>query len=197
VITLVLGGARSGKSKVAESIVLRAGGRGPVTYVATAVEDRDDPEFAARIAEHRARRPPAWRTVELERGGNLAGLLGSSPGTAIVDSVGTWVAGHEDFAVDLDALIDALRARQATTVLVSDEVGWGVHPATETGRAFRDALGTVNLRLAEIAGDALLVVAGRVLRLPGTLSPVSSPDLASYPPTRAEFDGGTAVVGEP
>ncbi len=173
-ITLVLGGARSGKSEVAEAIVLRASGAGsdsrPVTYIATAAVavagEGSDADFAARIAAHRARRPSEWRTVEVDLGGDLASALTTCAGPVIVDSIGTWVAGHRDFAVDLQPLVAALGERKATTVLVSDEVGWGVHPETETGRLFRDALGAVNLRLAEVAGEALLVVAGRVLELP-------------------------------
>jgi adenosylcobinamide kinase/adenosylcobinamide-phosphate guanylyltransferase len=165
VITLVLGGARSGKSQLAEALLLRSVGRSAVTYIATAAAG-GDAEFAARIAEHRARRDAHWQTVELGRGGDLATALRECPGPALVDSIGTWVAGHPDFAVDLDTLVSCLQDRSTTTVLVSDEVGWGVHPETGAGRAFRDALGTVNLRLAEVADEAVLVVAGRVLELP-------------------------------
>jgi adenosylcobinamide kinase/adenosylcobinamide-phosphate guanylyltransferase len=68
--------------------------------------------------------------------------------------------------VKLEPLLATLGKRKRATVLVSDEVGWGVHPATEAGRAFRDALGAVNLTLAEVADEALLVVAGRVIELP-------------------------------
>jgi len=171
VITLVLGGARSGKSAVAEGIVLDSKCSEPVTYVATATVDADDIGFAARVAEHRARRPPDWRTVELGRGGDLPGVLGSCVGPVIVDSVGTWVAGHQDFTVDMEPLIASLLARRAATVLVSDEVGLAVHPETEMGRSFRDSLGSVNVRLAQTAGDVLLVVAGRVLELPRDLPP--------------------------
>lgn len=195
-ITLVLGGARSGKSKVAEAVVERVVGdgapTGPVTYIATGLakipaesgasfgdepdgagdepdgagESRGDADFAARIAAHRARRPPDWLTVEVALAGDLASAIAACPGPAIVDSIGTWVAGHRFFVVELGPLIATLGERKQATVLVSDEVGWGVHPATEAGRAFRDALGTVNLTLAEVADEALLVVAGRVIELP-------------------------------
>jgi adenosylcobinamide kinase/adenosylcobinamide-phosphate guanylyltransferase len=176
VITLVLGGARSGKSEVAEGIVSRSFEPGvplvPVTYIATAADlGGDDPDFVTRIAAHRDRRPPDWRTVEVGLGGDLAGVLVTCPGPALVDSIGTWVAGHRDFAVELEPLIAALGARPAPTVLVSDEVGWGVHPETEAGRAFRDALGRVNFRLAEVAEQVVLVIAGRVLELPRALPP--------------------------
>ena len=87
----------------------------------------------------------------------------------LVDSLGTWVAAHPDLAPDVAALVAALRARAArapgATVLVSEEVGLGVHPPTEVGRCFADALGTLNRAVAEIADRVLLVVAGRVLPL--------------------------------
>jgi len=137
-----------------------------VTYVATAAASDDDPDFARRIAVHRARRPPEWQTVELGLADDLAGELAGIEGPVIVDSIGTWVAGHPDFAVDLERLTSSLIARRAPTVLVSEEVGWGVHPSSKTGRAFRDAVGTVNKRLADVSGNVLLVVAGRVLELP-------------------------------
>ena len=160
-ITLVLGGARSGKSAVAEG--LAASMAAPVTYVATALVDPADDDFAARVAAHRDRRPATWRTVEC--GPDLAGALRDLDGSVIVDALGTWVSGHEDFAVDVAALVAALVGRRGDTVMVSEEVGMGVHPASELGRRFRDALGAVNVAVAAVADDALLVVAGRVLPL--------------------------------
>jgi adenosylcobinamide kinase/adenosylcobinamide-phosphate guanylyltransferase len=163
VITLVLGGARSGKSEVAER--LAADGGGPVTYLATgAAPDRAaDPDWADRVEAHRARRPPTWRTIEA--GADLPGVLASAIGTVLVDSLGTWVAGAERFDVDAAALCNVLAGRADRTVLVSDEVGLGVHPETAIGVAFRDALGDLNRAVAAVADDVLLVVAGRVLVL--------------------------------
>lgn len=164
-ITLVLGGARSGKSAVAER--LTAALPGPVTYVATAAADEADDDMAARIEEHRRRRPAAWATVEAA-GGDLIGVLARAAGTVLVDSLGPWVARLDGFAADEDALCRVLRAREGASVVVSDEVGLGVHPSTAAGREFRDALGSLNQALAGVADDVLLVVAGRVLR-PGDL----------------------------
>jgi len=173
VITLVLGGARSGKSELAEALAARAAAdSGPqpeasVTYVATAVADAQDAEFEARLTAHRARRPSGWRTVELGLGGDLAGALGDAP-VVLVDSLGTWLAGFPGFAAPLGELVRALERRRAAgrqTVLVSDEVGLGVHPETSVGREFRDALGDVNRRVAGIATRVLFVVAGRALEL--------------------------------
>lgn len=159
-IVLFVGGARSGKSSLAERYAAASGA--PVTYVATAVVD-DDADFAARVAAHRARRPATWATVEA--GAALAECLLEVDGTAVVDSLGTWVARNPDFRVDIAALTHALVHRTGDTIVVSEEVGLGVHPSTAIGRLFRDALGTVNQAVAAIADEALLVVAGRVLPL--------------------------------
>jgi adenosyl cobinamide kinase/adenosyl cobinamide phosphate guanylyltransferase len=163
-IALVLGGARSGKSEVAEVLAGRAGGAGgPVTYVATLVQGGDE-DLAARIGTHRARRPAHWATVEVADT-SLPDALARIAGTVLVDSLGPWVAGAPGMAVDASALCSALRDRDGDSVVVSEEVGWGVHPATEVGRAFRDALGTLNQSVADVADEVLLVVAGRCLRL--------------------------------
>ncbi len=160
---LVLGGVRSGKSAVAEALVADAGGT--VTYLATGwrPDPAADATWAERVAAHRSRRPPGWRTVEVR--GDLPAVLASTDGPVLVDSLGTWVAGTPRFAVDGAALCAALAARAGTTIVVSDEVGLGVHPETADGLAFRDALGDLNRAVAAVAGEVLLVVAGRVLAL--------------------------------
>lgn len=158
-VTLVLGGARSGKSELAERLVGEHGD--DVVYVATGVATDDD--MSARIASHKLRRPPSWETVET---GDLVTALAALPARPVlVDSLGAWVAHADGFAVDAEALVAALRARLAPTVVVSEEVGMGVHPETEVGRAWRDALGDVNRAVAAVAERVLLVVAGRVLTL--------------------------------
>jgi len=162
VITLVLGGARSGKSAVAEAVAARAGE--PVVYVATGAAAPDDTDMAARIGRHRDRRPSTWTTVEA--GAALADALAAHPtGTVLVDALGTWVAAHPDLDPDVAALVTALRDRRGDTVLVSEEVGLGVHPSTEVGRRFRDVLGEINTTVAAAADDVLFVIAGRVLPL--------------------------------
>jgi len=162
-ITLVLGGARSGKSELAERMA--AALPPPVTYLATAALDAEHPDagFAARVEAHRRRRPPEWSTVEA--GAGLVAALGGVQGSAVVDALGAWVAATPNFEVDAAGLCEVLLARTASTVVVSDEVGLGVHPSTEVGGRFRDVLGLVNRAVADIAGEVLLVVAGRVLPL--------------------------------
>ncbi len=176
-ISLVLGGARSGKSEVGERLAARlsvaakeapSAGVPPVTYVATAVAGIGDAEFDERIAQHRARRPPHWVTIEPAPGEALSSCL-AAEGVVLVDSLGTWVAAQADFAVDTEELVESLQRRRAAgqpTVLVSEEVGLGVHPETRAGLAFRDALGALYRVVADVADDVLLVVAGRVLSLP-------------------------------
>ncbi|MBW3574523.1 MAG: bifunctional adenosylcobinamide kinase/adenosylcobinamide-phosphate guanylyltransferase [Actinobacteria bacterium] len=162
-IVLVLGGARSGKSAVAEALAARL--PPPVTYLATLVADPDDDDLAARIHAHRIRRPPAWATVETGDALSLVDALRTTSGSVVVDSLGPWLAAAEHLEVDPVELCDALRRRGADSVVVSEEVGMGVHPSSELGRRFRDRLGEVNQAVAAVADDVLLVVAGRTLRL--------------------------------
>ncbi len=163
-IALVLGGARSGKSEAAERLAARLGGA--VTFMATgtAVDAvGTDEDMAERIAAHRLRRPPAWSTLEVED--DLVGPLGAVDGPVLVDALGTWLARRDHFEVDAGELCRVLSSRRGDTVVVSEEVGLGVHPTSDTGRRFRDALGCLNQQVAAVADDVLLVVAGRVLPL--------------------------------
>jgi nicotinate-nucleotide--dimethylbenzimidazole phosphoribosyltransferase len=159
-ITLVLGGTRSGKSALAEKLAAETGAE--VTYVATGWAS--DSAMHDRIAAHQARRPEHWSTREVAAP-DLADTLGQLNGTVLVDALGTWVAGHPDFDLDVGPLVDALVARIGDTIVVSDEVGLGVHPSTDVGQRFRDVLGSVNHAVADVCDQVLLVIAGRVLPL--------------------------------
>lgn len=166
-LVLVLGGTRSGKSRIAEDLARDLGERhGRLTYVATAALDPADADHAARIAAHRDRRPASWTTVECPDPARLGGVLAGTDGPVLLDSLGTWVAGHPDLVVDGPALAEALRARTDPTVVVSEEVGWSLHAPTAVGRRFVDAVGALNQDVAAVADRVLLVVAGRVLELP-------------------------------
>lgn len=172
---LVTGGVRSGKSAHAEALLAA---QSAVTYIAPGPVPTadDDPDWIARIARHRSRRPENWRTVETT---DLAAGL-AEPGAVLVDCLGTWLTGlidaaglweaptgevEEHVAEHLAAAVDAMAGRDAATVLVTNEVGLGVVPDHRSGRLFRDLLGTVNQRLAAACDEVHLVVAGRVLRL--------------------------------
>jgi adenosylcobinamide kinase / adenosylcobinamide-phosphate guanylyltransferase len=158
---LILGGARSGKSVEAER---RLAAEPHVTYVATGpVPDPDqDPDWTARVERHVARRPPGWRTVETV---DLPALLRTPPGPLLIDCLTLWLAKHPNDPTAADALVTAWRDTSAYAVLVSNEVGSGVHPSTPVGRSFRDALGTLNARLATVSDEVWLVTAGIPRRL--------------------------------
>lgn len=159
-LILLLGGARSGKSALAERLADDLGL--PVTYLATAVAGDDD-DMSARVAAHRARRSPSWHTIEAST--DLAEVVATVQGTALVDSLGTWLVAHHDFKADDAVLVAALVSRRGDTIVVSDEVGMGVHPETALGRLFRDRLGELNQAVAAVADRVILVVAGRGIDL--------------------------------
>jgi len=166
--TFILGGARSGKSLYAERLVTAR--PQPRVYIATA-EARDD-EMAARIAEHKARREAGWQTIEAPH--EVPEALNAAPrGAAVlVDCLTLWLSNvmHAKFNIEKITLRleEALHARVGTTVLVSNEVGLGLVPETELGRAFRDAQGRLNQRVASHAGRVVFMVAGQPLIVKGS-----------------------------
>ena len=208
-LTLVTGGARSGKSRHAEA--LAAAGRGPVLYLATAEVYPDDDEMQARIREHQQRRPAAWGTLEASRevGRALAALpttpgpalpampgpalpampgamLREMPGTVLLDDLGllvtNWLlalSGDADPTRETARQLDAALTRELAEldaaqaagswdlIVVTNEVGLGIVPATPLGRVFRDAIGRANQVLAARADAVYLLVAG----LPLTIKP--------------------------
>lgn len=171
--TLVLGGARSGKSAEAERRLAAFPG---VVYVATGGRQGDDPEWAARVAAHRKRRPAGWSTVETR---DLEPLLAAEGPPLLIDCLTLWLTGTMDAVGAWDdsrwnhggakalgqrtaALIAALRATRRTVVAVSNEAGSGIVPATAAGRRFRDELGQLNAAVAAECEQVLLVTAGTV-----------------------------------
>ena len=158
-LTLVLGGARSGKSRHAEALV--TGHAPPWIYIATA--QAFDAEMRARIGEHRARRVSGWRTVEAPL--DLAGALdqaGDLP--VLVDCLTLWLTNlmllEQDLPACMAAFERALARRTAPTVVVSNEVGLGIVPDNALARAFRDHAGLLNQRIAARADRVLFMVAG-------------------------------------
>jgi adenosylcobinamide kinase/adenosylcobinamide-phosphate guanylyltransferase len=152
-LVVLVGGARSGKSRLA---IERAHAEGaPVTFIATG--EPLDAEMAARIARHRAERPERWTTIEEPV--DLHGALASVPAgdTAVVDCLSLWLANGGDGAVPT--------ARDGLTVAVTNEVGLGIVPDNALARGYRDDLGRVNAAWVEAADEAYFVVAGRMLRL--------------------------------
>jgi adenosylcobinamide kinase/adenosylcobinamide-phosphate guanylyltransferase len=167
-LTLVLGGARSGKSRYAEGLITAL--PPPWTYIATA--EAGDDEMAARIAGHRARRGTQWHTVEASRALVQAlSACGAEP--VLVDCLTLWLSNLMLAEADIDAetvqLEQVLAAANGPRVLVANEVGSGIVPSTALGRRFRDQQGLLNQRIAACAERVILTVAGLPLALKGTL----------------------------
>jgi len=167
-LTLILGGARSGKSRYAESLIAEL--PPPWTYVATA--EAGDAEMAERIAAHRARRGTQWQTIEAPR--DLAAALKSCHTTPVlVDCLTLWLSNlllaEADIEADITGLEQALMAATTPLALVANEVGYGIVPNSALGRRFRDLQGLLNQRIAARADRVVLVVAGLPLAVKGTL----------------------------
>lgn len=164
-ITLVLGGARSGKSRHAEGLV--TAGPGPWTYVATG--QAFDPEMETRIAAHRSRRGEGWDTVEAPLD-LVQPIKTAECGRAmLVDCLTLWLSNHllagNDLGAEGAGLEAALEARRGPVCLVANEVGLGIVPDNALARQFRDAAGCLNQRIAAQADRVILVVAGLPLVL--------------------------------
>jgi adenosylcobinamide kinase/adenosylcobinamide-phosphate guanylyltransferase len=164
-LTLVIGGARSGKSRYAEGLI--AALPPPWLYVATA--EAGDDEMAERIAAHRARRGAPWQTIEAPH--DLAAALDAATGTALVDCMTLWLSNRMLAGANLEAefarLDEVLSRRNDATVLVTNEVGSGIVPDNALARKFRDEQGRLNQRLAAHAARVVLMVAGLPLTVKG------------------------------
>ncbi|MER5638584.1 bifunctional adenosylcobinamide kinase/adenosylcobinamide-phosphate guanylyltransferase [Kitasatospora sp. NPDC002227] len=174
--TLILGGARSGKSTRAEQLLAA---HEDVLYVATSGTRDGDQDWAHRVDLHRRRRPASWRTAEtcdleavLADGADPAPVLIDCLAlwlTAVMDECGAWAqdgwhgGAEEAVLARCRALAEAWRLTRRQVIAVSNEVGMGVVPATAAGRRFRDTLGRLNMDVAEASERVLLVVAGQVL----------------------------------
>ena len=175
--TLVLGGARSGKSRHAQRLLADCA---EVLYVAPGpVPDDSDSDWASRVAAHRRSRPEGWTTLETD---DVPAALESATQPVLVDCLATWLAGvmgtagawestdgdtawRETVDIEVDRMLKAWQSASVPVVAVSNEVGSGVVPGTRSGVLFRDALGRLNRRVADLTDDVRLVVAGRVRRL--------------------------------
>lgn len=170
--TLILGGARSGKSAYAERTAQEAGL--PVTYIATA--QVYDSEFSARIAHHQNRRPAEWKTVETPH--RLAAALSAEAAAdrcVIIDCLTLWLAQcicpeclpeeGMDWPAERAAFLEALSAAPGQVILVSNEVGMGIVPLGEINRRFQDEQGRLNQAVAGIASEVVFVAAGLPLKL--------------------------------
>jgi adenosylcobinamide kinase / adenosylcobinamide-phosphate guanylyltransferase len=164
-LTLVIGGARSGKSRYAEGLITAL--PPPWLYIATA--EAGDDEMAKNIAVHRARRGTPWQTIEAPH--DLAAALDAASGAVLVDCMTLWLSNRMLAGADLEAeftrLDDVLSRRNDATVLVTNEVGSGIVPDNALARQFRDEQGRLNQRLAARADRVVLMVAGLPLTVKG------------------------------
>ncbi|MEW8958479.1 Bifunctional adenosylcobalamin biosynthesis protein CobU [Moorella humiferrea] len=186
-LIMVTGGARSGKSRLAEELAAAGGGR--VVYLATAVIGDD--EMAARVAAHRRRRPPGWLTVEAPLAVTEAlAREGKRADTILLDSMGMWINnllgglqqggasdGGEDHDVVIENIMNLVRKLVVTAwevparvIIVTEETGLGLVPPYPLGRLFRDLLGLANQEIASRADRVYLVMAGLPLILKDLLS---------------------------
>jgi adenosylcobinamide kinase / adenosylcobinamide-phosphate guanylyltransferase len=175
-MTLILGGARSGKSSYAQELAAKADGR--VTYVATA--EAGDEEMRERIVAHKAERPEGWQTIEAPRQVGMvlmskiiesdmvlldcitlltSNVLLSFPESATIDEV------QQRMNSEIDGLLSVFEQGKADWIIVSNEVGLGLVPAYALGRTYRDVLGRANQRLASVADEVLFMVAGLPLKV--------------------------------
>lgn len=164
---LLLGGARSGKSRAAVDLACASGRR--VTFVATATASDDD--MAERIRRHRAERPATWRTVDAGADA-LEGVRGAGDDLVVVDCLTLWTStrlvrgdGEDEICAAASELARELAERPGPSIVVSNEVGLGLVPDNELGRRFRDVLGRVNTVMASSARRSVLLVAGLALPL--------------------------------
>ena len=168
-LTLVIGGARSGKSALAERLVCNT--RRPRVYIATA--QAWDAEMRAKIAQHRVARGAEWQTVEEPRAVGPVLASRAADQVVLLDCATLWLSNHllagSDLAAESGGLLAALAGCAAPVVVVSNEVGWSVVPDNALARTFRDAQGRLNQLLAAQAGLVVAVMAGLPMVLKGQL----------------------------
>jgi adenosylcobinamide kinase / adenosylcobinamide-phosphate guanylyltransferase len=167
-IILVTGASRSGKSEWAETLATQL--NQPVIYIATASIDPTDLEWIDRIQKHCDRRPKHWQTLEIPIDLALTLRSASFNTCLLIDSLGTWVANllevdDSKWGEILTEFLTSLQTSTANIILVAEEVGWGVIPAYELGRLFRDRLGAMIRQVGGIANPVYLVVGGHCLNL--------------------------------
>lgn len=159
-MTLVLGGARSGKSRHAQILAMAS----PPPWVMVATAEARDDEMRERIGEHRRARGEGWTTIEAPIDLGRAVIEAQADAPLVIDCLTLWLSnlmlGRHDIEAAVGALDEALKTRDGPTIAVGNEVGLGIVPETPLGRAFRDRAGTLNQHLAVNAQEVILMVAG-------------------------------------
>jgi adenosylcobinamide kinase/adenosylcobinamide-phosphate guanylyltransferase len=181
-IILITGPSRSGKSEWAEQLAAQQAERNcqQVVYVATAQMSTDDAEWRSRIKQHQIRRPSNWLVEEVPIALAEAILLDRSDtetSCLLVDSLGSWLANlieqdDDSWEALQQSLVTALVQTDTDVILVAEETGWGVVPAYELGRRFRDRLGTLSRVVGQISTDVYLVASGYAINIKQLGTPV-------------------------
>ncbi|WP_082127447.1 bifunctional adenosylcobinamide kinase/adenosylcobinamide-phosphate guanylyltransferase [Calothrix sp. 336/3] len=176
-VILVTGSTRSGKSEWAETLALES--QKQVVYIATATRNPNDGEWEKRIQQHQQRRPENWIIEEVPI--HLSATLNNAQANncLLVDSLGTWVANlleedEESWQGIVSELFETINSVSAEIIFVAEETGWGVVPAYEMGRKFRDRLGSLIRYLGEMCDSVYLVTGGHVLNLSLLGSPLTA-----------------------
>jgi adenosylcobinamide kinase/adenosylcobinamide-phosphate guanylyltransferase len=167
-IILITGAASSGKSEWAETLAIKT--EKLITYIATAQVNSNDPEWLAKIKRHQQRRPSTWQIIEAPFALKDKLELASAERCLLIDSLGTWVANllsedEDSWQKTSKNFVDSLRVTVGYIILVAEETGWGVVPAYEAGRLFRDRLGQLIREIGTIADRVYLVTGGHALDL--------------------------------
>ncbi|MGL5075153.1 MAG: bifunctional adenosylcobinamide kinase/adenosylcobinamide-phosphate guanylyltransferase [Waterburya sp.] len=176
-IILITGASGSGKSEFAEVLTAKTGKS--VVYLATAQVETDDQEWQARIIKHQQRRPSNWQTLAVSTELSAFIAEASISQCLLLDSLGTWVANFLDsdeiqWQQECDRLLASLQITQAEIIMVGEETGWGVVPAYPLGRLFRDRLGNLSRKIANLADTTYLVAGGHVINLSLLGEPLSN-----------------------
>lgn len=167
-IILVTGAASSGKSEWAEFLATQT--QPNIIYVATAKVDLSDPEWSAKIAKHQQRRPKTWQTVVAQTDLTSVITAAKPADCLLVDSLGTWITNllsedQKEWQRRSESFLNALKQTESRIILVGEETGWGVVPAYEMGRIFRDRLGKLIRQVGAFADPVYLVTGGHAMNL--------------------------------
>ncbi len=174
---LVTGPTRSGKSEWAENLAHNL--VKPIIYVATALENPDDPQWQTRIEKHRLRRPSQWQTLSVPYDLSMTIEKALPPHCLLIDSLGTWVANEldkdeETWETITIQLLKSIKETSVDLIFVAEETGWGVVPAYPLGRQFRDRLGHLTRQVGAMVDTTYLVAGGHALNLTVLGEPLDS-----------------------
>ena len=160
----ITGGTKSGKSEFAEYIARKSNN---LTYVALSEKRPEDPNWQNKIAKHRNRRPKEWKVIETT---DLLSIINSNIGPLLIDSIGGFVMEsinmkEDDWLNKMDSLIDLIRKRNSLTIIVGEQVGWGLVSEYKIGNTYIERSGELQKKLTKISQDNWLAINGRAIKI--------------------------------